>query len=116
MKFLRFMPLSLLIFVATFGSGNAHAELPLKCQLNTTADQFWFYQEQLVFKSSQFVIFQNFKGRVVTQVDLKTGKFSRTTYIGEPFIPKYQMLFGTCEEPNHVLKMWHMSSVEMDQR
>lgn len=90
------------------------ASLPMKCTLTATTDHFWFYQEQLVFQSEQFVIFQNFKGRVVTQVDLKTGKFSRTTYIGEPFTPKYQMLFGNCEEPNRVLKMWQMSSVPYD--
>lgn len=90
------------------------ASLPMKCTLTSTTDHFWFYQEQLVFQSEQFIIFQNFKGRVVTQVDLKTGKFSRTTYIGEPFIPKYQMLFGSCEEPNHVLKMWQMSSFPYD--
>ncbi len=44
---------------------------PLKCQLNDTTDQFWFYKEQLIYSSNQFVVFQNFKGRVVTQVDLK---------------------------------------------
>jgi hypothetical protein len=104
------------LFIALLPTGAVSAELPLKCRLDTSADQFWFYQDQLVFQSNQFVIFQNFKGRVVTQVDVKTGKFSRTTYIGEPFVPKYQMLFGTCEEPNHVLKMWHMSSVQMDER
>lgn len=92
----------------------SHASLPLKCTLDATKDHFWYYQEQLVYQSEQFVIFQNFKGRVVTQVDLKTTKFSRTTYIGEPFIPRYQILFGICEEPNHVLRMWQMSSVPFD--
>ncbi len=53
-----------------------------------------FYREQMVYHSEQFVIFQNFKGRVSTQVDVKTGKLIRTTYIGEPFEPKYQILFG----------------------
>ncbi|EWM39695.1 hypothetical protein D043_0449A, partial [Vibrio parahaemolyticus EKP-021] len=28
----------------------------------------------MVYHSEQFVIFQNFKGRVSTQVDVKTGK------------------------------------------
>ncbi|TON68840.1 hypothetical protein CGH51_19000, partial [Vibrio parahaemolyticus] len=63
---------------------------PLECKLTETPqDHFLFYREQMVYHSEQFVIFQNFKGRVSTQVDVKTGKLIRTTYIGEPFEPKY---------------------------
>ncbi|MCG9776076.1 hypothetical protein L1D49_22690, partial [Vibrio diabolicus] len=61
---------------------------PLECELTETPqDHFLFYREQMVYHSEQFVIFQNFKGRVSTQVDVKTGELIRTTYIGEPFKP-----------------------------
>ncbi|TOF47144.1 hypothetical protein CGJ28_10285, partial [Vibrio parahaemolyticus] len=53
---------------------------PLECKLTETPqDHFLFYREQMVYHSEQFVIFQNFKGRVSTQVDVKTGKLIRTT-------------------------------------
>ncbi len=88
---------------------------PMKCTLSGSADHFWFYQEQLVYESNQFVIFQNFKGRVVTQVDLKTNQLIRTTYIGEPFEPEYQILRGSCKDAAHVLNFWTMSKTPFDQ-
>ncbi|NAX21655.1 hypothetical protein [Vibrio sp. V39_P1S14PM300] len=84
---------------------------PLRCELTDTADYFLFYQDQLVYQSDQFAIFQNFKGRVSSQVDLKTGELVRTTYIGEPFEPKIQILYGHCMNPQSTLKMWEMSKV-----
>lgn len=83
--------------------------LPLKCHLLNTADNFWFYKEQMVYKSNQFAIFQNFIGRTVTQVDLRTSELIRTTYIGDPYDPKYQILMGRCVDTSHVLKMWELS-------
>ncbi|MDA0149067.1 hypothetical protein [Vibrio sp. LaRot3] len=80
--------------------------LPLKCTLLDTPDQFLFYFEQMVYRSEQFVIFQNFKGRVVTQVDLKTGELIRTTYLGEDYLPNYQILLGKCRDAAHVIDLW----------
>ncbi len=85
------------------------AALPLKCHLLTTADNFWFYKEQMIYKSDQFAIFQNFVGRAVTQVDLNTSELIRTTYIGDPYDPKYQILMGRCTDTDHVLTMWELS-------
>ncbi|MCG9595294.1 hypothetical protein L1D15_01015 [Vibrio sp. Isolate25] len=88
--------------------------LPLKCRLLHTADNFWFYREQMVYESEQFVIFQNFKGRVVTQVDLKTNELIRTTYIGKPYDPKYQILLGLCDKSKHTVEMWKLKQVPYD--
>ncbi|EGV1829787.1 hypothetical protein AB5Q63_001985 [Vibrio parahaemolyticus] len=91
---------------------------PLECKLTETPqDHFLFYREQMVYHSEQFVIFQNFKGRVSTQVDVKTGKLIRTTYIGEPFEPfepKYQILFGFCPDISQTLQIWMLSEVPYD--
>ncbi|MGF1695658.1 hypothetical protein L4C54_08290 [Vibrio lamellibrachiae] len=90
------------------------SSLPLKCQLLKTSDHFWFYRDQIVYRSDQFAVFQNFKGRVVTQVDLKTNELLRTTYIGEPFDPEYQILMGKCEDVKHILEMWALNQVPLD--
>ncbi|AYO09234.1 hypothetical protein D0784_07300 [Vibrio campbellii] len=97
-------------------SSNAQQSLkPLECQLtDTPQDHFLFYREQMVYHSEQFAIFQNFKGRVSTQVDLKTGELIRTTYIGEPFEPKYQILFGYCPNVSQVLQIWMLNEVPYD--
>ncbi|MFN1534017.1 hypothetical protein [Vibrio jasicida] len=88
---------------------------PLECQLTETPqDHFLFYREQMVYHSEQFAIFQNFKGRVSTQVDLKTGKLIRTTFIGEPFKPRYQILFGYCPDVSQILQIWMLSEVPYD--
>ncbi|EHD7139891.1 hypothetical protein JQR61_003612 [Vibrio parahaemolyticus] len=88
---------------------------PLECKLTETPqDHFLFYREQMVYHSEQFVIFQNFKGRVSTQVDVKTGKLIRTTYIGEPFETKYQILFGFCPDISQTLQIWMLSEVPYD--
>ncbi|HCH5320621.1 hypothetical protein [Vibrio parahaemolyticus] len=88
---------------------------PLECKLTETPqDHFLFYREQMVYHSEQFVIFQNFKGRVSTQVDVKTGKLIRTTYIGEPFEPKHQILFGFCPDISQTLQIWMLSEVPYD--
>ena len=92
---------------------------PLRCTLTGSDDEFWFYPEQLIFRSDQFLLLQNFSGRVVTQVDLKTGEFYRTTVIGEPFrsqrLPdelegsisshKVQNLTGQCQAFHHA-RQW----------
>lgn len=109
-------PILITLVLLCMVTPQAYANLPIRCFLTDNKDHFLFYPEQQVYRSEQFVIFQNFKGRVVSQIDLKTGKFSRTTYIGEPFSPQYQILFGSCNKPNHVLNMWHMNSVPLDQR
>ncbi len=88
--------------------------LPLKCRLLKTADNFWFYREQMIYKTDQFAIFQNFKGRAVTQVDLKSSELIRTTYIGSPYDPKYQILMGKCTDTQHVIKMWEVSQPPYD--
>ncbi|WP_295904001.1 hypothetical protein [uncultured Vibrio sp.] len=93
----------------------AEQSLPLKCQLLDTQDHFWFYKEQIVYHSDQFAVFQNFKGRVVTQVDLKTNELIRTTYIGDPFDPEYQILLGKCQSAKHTLEMWAMNQTPYDQ-
>ncbi|HCG8447873.1 TPA: hypothetical protein NJ582_004961 [Vibrio parahaemolyticus] len=88
---------------------------PLECKLTETPqDHFLFYREQMVYHSEQFVIFQNFKGRVSTQVDVKTGKLIRTTYIGEPFEPKSQILFGFCPDISQTLQIWMLSEEPYD--
>ncbi|MFG0476929.1 hypothetical protein [Vibrio sp. YQ_10] len=88
---------------------------PLECKLTETPqDHFLFYREQMVYHSEQFVIFQNFKGRVSTQVDVKTGELIRTTYIGELFEPKYQILFGFCRDISQTLQIWMLSEVPYD--
>ncbi|MGY3571633.1 hypothetical protein [Vibrio paucivorans] len=92
----------------------AGESLPLKCELLETADQFWFYREQMVYQSEQFAIFHNFKGRVVTQVDVKTNELIRTTYLGDSYTPKYQILMGRCPTIAHVLEMWQLDDVPMD--
>ncbi|MFA0441871.1 hypothetical protein BCU66_000735 [Vibrio sp. 10N.286.49.B1] len=96
-------------------SSHQTAFIPIKCLLKGNTDHFWFYQTQLVYQSDQFALFQNFKGRVVTQIDLTNGQFSRTTYIGAPFTAKHQILFGRCQEPAHVLKLWAVSAIPFDQ-
>ncbi|UYI48383.1 hypothetical protein OFO16_06900 [Vibrio natriegens] len=104
---------ALLLFAS---NANAFPNLkPLECKLtDTPQDHFLFYRDQMVYHSEQFVIFQNFKGRVVTQVDLKTGELIRTTYIGEPFEPKYQILFGSCPDVSYTLQIWMLSDVPYD--
>ncbi|WP_070969017.1 hypothetical protein [Vibrio sonorensis] len=87
---------------------------PLKCMLLNSRDNFWFYKEQLVYESEQFALFHNFKGRVVTQIDLKSGEWIRTTYIGEPYDPKYQILLGYCNNPIETLKKWKRSETIYD--
>ncbi|MBR9874303.1 hypothetical protein L3V31_07275 [Vibrio sp. J1-1] len=88
---------------------------PLACQLtDTPQDHFLFYRDQMVYHSEQFVIFQNFKGRVSTQVDIKTGELIRTTYIGAPFEPKYQILFGSCPDVSYTLQIWMLNEVPYD--
>ncbi len=52
--------------------------LPLKCRLLKTADNFWFYREQMIYKTDQFAIFQNFKGRAVTRSDPSRFENQRT--------------------------------------
>ncbi|WP_260260513.1 hypothetical protein [Vibrio intestinalis] len=88
--------------------------LALKCTLLETPDQFLFYYEQMVYRSEQFVIFQNFKGRVVTQVDLKTGELIRTTYLGEDYLPNYQILLGQCHDAPHVIELWTLGQNTFD--
>ncbi|WP_436317804.1 hypothetical protein [Vibrio agarivorans] len=78
----------------------------LNCTLKESDDRFIYFPTQLIYHSEQFAVFHNFKGRVVTQVDLKTNQMIRTTYIGEPFEPEYQILFGVCENANHTLSLW----------
>ncbi|AXY01108.1 hypothetical protein D1115_07670 [Vibrio alfacsensis] len=102
-------------FLLAFSVNGQPLLKPLECQLTgTPQDHFLFYREQMVYHSEQFAIFQNFKGRVSTQVDLKTGKLIRTTYIGEPFIPKYQILFGDCPNVSQTLQIWMLSEVPYD--
>ncbi|AIW16754.1 hypothetical protein VITU102760_03845 [Vibrio tubiashii] len=104
--------LLLYVLLLTNPSSAQHSSsLPLKCKLLHTEDSFWFYKEQLVYESEQFILLQNFKGRTVTQVDMKTGELIRTTYIGEPYDPKYQILLGKCLDVSHTLKMWRLDDV-----
>ncbi|MDV6250903.1 hypothetical protein [Vibrio sp. EA2] len=106
------------IFAMLLFASNANALpnlKPLECQLtDTPPDHFLFYRDQMVYHSEQFVIFQNFKGRVSTQVDIKTGELIRTTYIGEPFEPKYQILFGSCPDVSYTLQFWMLNEVPYD--
>ncbi|MCK6264415.1 hypothetical protein KP803_14130 [Vibrio sp. ZSDE26] len=108
----RLLLLFLLVSSSAFAAESG--SLPLKCQLLDTSDHFWFYNEQIVYKSDQFAVFQNFKGRVVTQIDLKTNELIRTTYIGDPFDPEYQILLGKCDDALHVLDMWAMNQLPLD--
>lgn len=108
---------SILLYVLLLtnpASGQQSGPLPLKYTLLQTADSFWFYKEQLVYESEQFIVLQNFKGRTVTQIDLKTGELIRTTYIGDPYDPKYQILLGKCTNPQHTIKMWRLTEVPYD--
>ncbi|MBA5761376.1 hypothetical protein H2O73_03380 [Vibrio sp. 404] len=89
--------------------------LPLKCQLLDTRDTFLFYRGQKVYQSDQFALFQNFKGRVVSQVDLKTGELIRTTYLGDSYKPSYQILKGRCGDVVHTLEFWALDQVPYDQ-
>jgi hypothetical protein len=106
--------LLLYVLLLTNPAAGQSSSIPLKCELLHSADTFWFYKEQLVFQSEQFIILQNFKGRTVTQVDMKTGELIRTTYIGEPYDPKYQILLGECFDVEHTLKMWQLDDVPYD--
>ncbi|EEX94402.1 hypothetical protein VIA_001562 [Vibrio orientalis CIP 102891 = ATCC 33934] len=45
---------------------------------------------------------------------MKTGELIRTTYIGEPYDPKYQILLGECLDVEHTLKMWQLDDVPYD--
>lgn len=89
--------------------------LPIKCQLLETRDTFLFYRAQKVYQSDQFALFQNFKGRVVSQVDLKTGEMIRTTYLGDNYKPSYQILKGRCSDVIHTLEFWALDQVPYDQ-
>lgn len=84
----------------------------LTCKLDDTPDYFIYYPTQLVFASEQFAIMQNFKGRVTTQIDLKTNQMLRTTFIGEPFEPDHQVLVGTCPKAAQVVEGWQTDLVE----
>lgn len=88
--------------------------LPLQCDLHDSDDRFLFYRSQMVYRSEQFVIFQNFKGRVVSQVDMKTGELIRTTYIGDGYTPQYQILLGQCSESQHILDFWALDDISFD--
>ncbi|MGF1911289.1 hypothetical protein L4C38_17850 [Vibrio kasasachensis] len=89
--------------------------LPLKCQLLETRDTFLFYRGQKVYQSDQFVLFQNIKGRVVSQVDLNTGELIRTTYLGNNYNPNYQILKGRCKDVVHTLEFWGLDQLPYDQ-
>lgn len=103
-----------ILLLSTPSSAPDSSSLPLKCKLLHTEDSFWFYKEQLVYESEQFILLQNFKGRTVTQVDMKTGELIRTTYIGDPYEPKYQILLGKCVDAPHTIKMWRLNEVPFD--
>ncbi|MDR9827709.1 hypothetical protein RCJ22_19085 [Vibrio sp. FNV 38] len=97
------LSITFLLFSSTV---NASMSYSLHCTLKETADTFIYFPEQLIYESNQFAVFHNFKGRVITQVDLKTLQMVRTTYIGEPFKPEYQILFGECPNAIHTLQLW----------
>ncbi len=99
--------LSLLLSMPLFAATN----FGLKCQLSETQDHFVFYPAQLVYQSEQFALFHNFKGRVVTQVDLKTNQMVRTTYLGSEYTPRYQILFGQCDKVQETLSLWTREQV-----
>lgn len=103
------------LLLTTPASSTGPNSLPLKCELLESSDTFLFYREQMVYRSEQFVIFQNFKGRVVTQVDVKTGELIRTTYLGKSYQPNYQILKGKCDETIHILDFWLLDEVPFDQ-
>lgn len=96
------------LLLTTPASATGPNSLPLKCELLETADTFLFYPEQMVYRSEQFVLFQNFKGRVITQVDVNTGDLIRTTYLGKTYEPNYQILKGRCKETVHILDFWQL--------
>jgi hypothetical protein len=93
--------------------GMAAANFGLKCQLAETQDHFVFYPAQLIYHSEQFALFQNFKGRVVTQVDVKTSQMVRTTYLGSEYTPAYQILFGQCDKVKETLSLWRNEQVTL---
>ncbi|WP_162063822.1 hypothetical protein [Vibrio taketomensis] len=105
-----------MLLLTTSPESTGPDSLPMKCLLLDSKDTFLFYRSQLVYGSEQFVIFQNFKGRVVSQVDMKTGEMIRTTYLGHEFKPSYQILKGRCDEVQHVLEFWSLDQVPFDQR
>ena len=47
-------------------------------------------------------------------MDLKTNELIRTTYIGEPYDPKYQILLGLCDKTKHTVEMWKLKQVPYD--
>ncbi|WP_114765662.1 hypothetical protein [Vibrio rhodolitus] len=102
------------LLLTTSPSSTGPDTLPLKCVLLETQDNFLYYRPQRIYQSEQFVLFQNFKGRVVSQVDLKTGEMIRTTYLGDKFDPNYQILKGVCQEVNHTLDFWALDQVPYD--
>ncbi|KII76293.1 hypothetical protein [Vibrio renipiscarius] len=102
------------LLLTTPASSIGPNSLPLKCELLDTSDTFLFYREQTVYLSEQFVLFQNFKGRVVTQVDVKTGELIRTTYLGADYQPNYQIFKGLCQDTRHVLDFWKLDNVPFD--
>ncbi|KJY84518.1 hypothetical protein TW81_03040 [Vibrio galatheae] len=105
--------LLLYVLLLTNPSSAQHSSsLPLKCKLLHSEDTFGFIKNN---SSDQFVILQNFKGRAVAQIDLKTEELIRTTYIGKPYEPKYQILLGKCDSVQHTLNMWQLNAVPYDQ-
>lgn len=105
-----------MLLLTTSPDSTGPDSLPMKCRLLDSQDTFLYYRSQLVYSSDQFVIFQNFKGRVVSQIDLKTGEMIRTTYLGEEFKPSYQILKGHCHDAPHILDFWSLDSITFDQR
>ncbi|GAB2646544.1 hypothetical protein [Vibrio panuliri] len=102
------------LLLTTSPASTGPDSLPLKCELLETKDTFLYYRPQKIYQSEQFVLFQNFKGRVISQVDLKTGEMIRTTYLGDNYDPNYQILKGRCKEVNHTLDFWALDQVSYD--
>ncbi|WP_428775127.1 hypothetical protein [Vibrio sp.] len=107
MRLLSFITL----LVTTAVAGADPAATALKCRLLETADNFWYYQEQQVYQSPQFVLFENFLGRVQTQVNIVTSEMIRTSYIGDPY-PTYQILYGRCDNTRQTLLQWQSEQVQ----
>lgn len=105
-----------ILLLTTSPSSTGPDSLPLKCVLLETQDNFLYYRPQRIYQSDQFVLFQNFKGRVVSQVDLKTGEMIRTTYLGDTFKPSYQILKGRCSEVQHTLDFWALDQMPFDRK
>ena len=103
------------LLLTTPASSTGANSLPLKCELRETTDIFLFYPEQMVYRSDQFVLFQNINGRVVTQVNLKNGDLIRTTYLGDTYNPIYQILRGKCNDAVHILDFWQLDDIPFDQ-